>query len=147
MKYFLLTLLLCLSTLKASAIGPCVAYWSPVMDYFTSGGSVVVQHSGGGGYTINASNVYATGQYSLVANDDVFLFPTSCAGQNWGWTWFGTCNSKGGIDWQTPVLNSVSAVNWAHLNVHAFCNCPTGSSSFSLVLVKASYCQAGGGGQ
>lgn len=140
--------LLCLSAAllltptKAQASGDCVFYWTPVMDFFRNGGVVIVQDFMGEIYRVDFGNVYTGASYVLTSGDAVRVVPGSCAGQFWGWTYFGACNTKGSITFEPPSAQYVNGVRWVTLKVKMTCDCPTGSSGASLRFLKAGYCSA-----
>ena len=139
------SLLLAAATLtpqSAQAVGGCVFYWMPQTIFFQAGGYVVVIPKNGNEYTVDASTVVPGAQYTLASGDNIVVYPPDCATWYWGWTYFGPCNSQGGVTIGPAHPVATSGVHWIHSLVYVDCNCPNGSSDAGLQYVFAAYCEA-----
>jgi hypothetical protein len=127
---------------KAHAIGGCVAFWQPYLSFFYAGGRVTVSHPDGSTYSVTGANVIPGGAYSLDQGDNVYIAPPTCALYNWGYTYFCPCNNQGGVTCGNPQLQQAGSTSLLHLSVFEDCQCPNGGSSFSLLFVYRTPCQA-----
>lgn len=142
--------LLIVTANTASAVGGCMAYWTPNPPFFTGGGTVAVYSPGGGpNYTVNASNINNWGHYPVDTTSTVLVLrpadPGSCGRIVWGFWSFCVCTTQGGYDCGNPSqLILADGTDSAAYGCVMDCHCPTGGSSGSLVMTSSNPCHNSG---
>lgn len=133
---------LLLTPQKSHAVGGCLLYWVPNIQFFQAGGVIRVVPVSGNPYWIDKTDVVPGDHYSLSTGDDVYISFPSCALWQWGTVVFCSCNNSGGVDCGSPQAQGDGGLTWLHLRAWAICDCPNGQSSGGLHWISAGYCQA-----